>query len=68
MRGGVHYLFLVVAAKHLCEVKTSSCDALACGLGVHHEQLRVVEERDSLLTALDPREVFLLDARVEGRS
>jgi hypothetical protein len=27
-RGGVHYLFLVVAAKHLCEVKTSSCDAL----------------------------------------
>lgn len=28
MRGGLHYSFLVVAAKHLCEVQTSSCDAL----------------------------------------
>jgi hypothetical protein len=34
----------------------------SCGLSVHHKQLRVVEEGDGLLAALNAGEVLFLDA------
>jgi hypothetical protein len=34
----------------------------SCGLSVHHKQLRVVEEGDGLLAALNAGEFLFLDA------
>jgi hypothetical protein len=40
----------------------------SCGLGVHHEQLGVIEEGDGLLAALNAGEVLFLDAVRVGKA